>query len=600
MHSKRPEIEGASPDGKVLSTTILEAARVLGSDPLSARHSESLRNLNERLKAQRLHLAVLGQFKRGKSTFLNALLGSPLLPTAVVPLTSIPTFISWRPKPCFRVQFSSSEAPREVASSDPDYLREELARYVAEESNPANVLNVSSVDVGYPAPLLVGENVLIDTPGIGSTHRHNTDAALRALPQCDAAIVVLSPDPPITDAEVTFLLQLAGWIKKTIFVINKMDTIEEADRGQIERFLRSVLAERLPLLSEAPIFGVSSREALQAKLASDRILLERSGIIPVEEFLSRYLAREKATTLRAAVRSKAIDILLNACDEIALRLRALEMPLQELEVKVGLFSEAIRNAEDHRLVLPDLIAGRKRRIVSRLEIEISRLREEAEDRLATRVTTELARSGQWSQEAAASHTAAVEEYFDAAQRNLFRGFSCEIDEALSFLQVSIDDLLTNVRRSAEDFFDVAFQGSTMAPPLEIRSEPYWVSAYVNTRLMPDLSSFVRYIVPRSWRGAWLRARLLGETRELVLQNAEHLRWSLLRAFDENFLRASADLQRRIDDAAGRMRQLVTTTFEQRNSQQSGIEPDVERLKKLKCELDALNKVLGQSNFDADI
>ena len=64
-----------------------------------------LRELRERLTEERFHLAVLGQFKRGKSTLINALIGEPLLPTSVLPLTSIPTFLSAGPKRLLRIFF---------------------------------------------------------------------------------------------------------------------------------------------------------------------------------------------------------------------------------------------------------------------------------------------------------------------------------------------------------------------------------------------------------------------------------------------------------------------------------------------------------------
>jgi ribosome biogenesis GTPase A len=74
---------------------------VLDNSSLAAR----LDSLRGRLRHNRLHLAVLGQFKRGKSTLINALLGAPLLPVAVVPLTAVPIFISWRPAASVRVRF---------------------------------------------------------------------------------------------------------------------------------------------------------------------------------------------------------------------------------------------------------------------------------------------------------------------------------------------------------------------------------------------------------------------------------------------------------------------------------------------------------------
>jgi ribosome biogenesis GTPase A len=84
---------------------------VVDNSSLAAR----LDSLRERLRHNRLHLAVLGQFKRGKSTFINALLGAPLLPVAVVPLTAVPIFISWRPVASVRVRFRDGHLAEELS-----------------------------------------------------------------------------------------------------------------------------------------------------------------------------------------------------------------------------------------------------------------------------------------------------------------------------------------------------------------------------------------------------------------------------------------------------------------------------------------------------
>ena len=150
------------------ASVVLE--RCLGADsPLAAR----LRSLRDQLRHNRLQLAVLGQFKRGKSSFINALLGAPLLPIAVVPLTAVPIFISWGPKPLVRVRFKDGRA-EELSTDDPDAIREFLFRFVAEEANPENRLGVDRVELFYPASILTGGTALIDTPGVGSTFRHNT------------------------------------------------------------------------------------------------------------------------------------------------------------------------------------------------------------------------------------------------------------------------------------------------------------------------------------------------------------------------------------------------------------------------------------------
>ncbi len=158
--------------------------------------------LYDRLAEGRFHLAVLRQFKRGKSTLLNALLGGEILPTAVVPLTAIPTFIRHGEKRLTRVYFQQRNDPRQVEAKTPEQLRDFLTDYVTETGNLNNELGVSLVEVFHPSPLLSVGTVLIDTPGIGSTFRHNTEATLNFLPQCDAALFLVPADPPITQVEL--------------------------------------------------------------------------------------------------------------------------------------------------------------------------------------------------------------------------------------------------------------------------------------------------------------------------------------------------------------------------------------------------------------
>jgi Dynamin family len=166
--------------------------------PDGSRYLSVLKALRERLVEQRLQVAVLGQFKRGKSTFLNALIGEPVLPTGVVPLTAIATFMHWAAASAIRISFLDGRTPCEPSVANAGQLREQLSYFVTEEANPHNGLRVARVDVFHPAAILRRGIVLIDTPGVGSTLHHNTDAALEVLPECDAAFFVLSVDPPVT------------------------------------------------------------------------------------------------------------------------------------------------------------------------------------------------------------------------------------------------------------------------------------------------------------------------------------------------------------------------------------------------------------------
>ena len=88
--------------------------------------TKPLASLCERLQMSRLQIAVLGQFKRGKSTFINAPLGTSLLPSAVVPATSIPTFIAWGPALLIRVTYQDNRPADEFHPANSSEAQENL------------------------------------------------------------------------------------------------------------------------------------------------------------------------------------------------------------------------------------------------------------------------------------------------------------------------------------------------------------------------------------------------------------------------------------------------------------------------------------------
>ena len=282
----------------------LEAA--IGSEsPLLAR----LRVLRRRQKHEHLQLAVLGQFKRGKSTFINALLGADVLPTGVIPLTAVATFIAWGRQPLVIVHFRGEALNEEFAVHTADEIRNVLFRFVAEEANPENRLGVERVDLFYPADILADGTVIIDTPGVGSTLRHNTEAALQVLPESDAAFFVVSADPPITEIELEYLRRLKSKTTRVFFILNKADYLQPHEQRSVVEFLQKVLSEKSLIDADGRIFCISARDGLDAKRSGNNQALENSGIAALEDHLVRALASEKNRWLEDAVRSKAADML---------------------------------------------------------------------------------------------------------------------------------------------------------------------------------------------------------------------------------------------------------------------------------------------------
>ena len=244
-----------------LASEIGASARAEGSD-VGARAER----VAKRLAEGRFHVAVLGEFKRGKSTLVNALLGAEVLPTGVLPLTAVVTEVVHGEPGATVVDLEGR--CREIELS-------ELVDFVSESGNPANERRVDRVEVRWPAGLLATGVVLVDTPGIGSIHRHNTEAGLAALLEADGAVLVLSVDEPLSEGEFELLEALTERRVRTFIVVNKADHLPADERERVIGFIEAAIADRLGM--EPELFCVAARAALTARGRGDE-----PGADPVE------------------------------------------------------------------------------------------------------------------------------------------------------------------------------------------------------------------------------------------------------------------------------------------------------------------------------
>ncbi len=284
----------------------LVLCRQLPESPEFLMHSRNIRDLRERLAGGRLRIAVLGQFNRGKSTFVNALLGMPILPTSVLPITSVPTVLSYGDVNRCVISFSDKKEDA-VVEGDAEAIRAHLNTYVTEEQNPKNRLCVSDAVVKCSSELLAHGTVIIDTPGFGSTHTHNTQTTLDLLASCDAALFLLSADLPITQVEVDFLRQVIVTVPRLFFAYNKVDLINQKEREISEQFIRDTLIKNFGLTFDIRLFPVSAKMMKLKEKESDSFV--KSGLAAIEKEIIDFLLREKYFTLSEALTQKFKDAL---------------------------------------------------------------------------------------------------------------------------------------------------------------------------------------------------------------------------------------------------------------------------------------------------
>ncbi len=134
----------------------------------------------------------------------------------------------------------------------------ELENYMTECGNPSNEKNVQYVQIQYPSEFLQGGIVLIDTRGIGSLFSHNTETTYNFIPIIDAAIFVLSSEPPITKSEHEFIEHIKRYVKQTFILLNKVDNLNIDEINEIIEYNTQILQKEFQE-NHITIYPLSSR-----------------------------------------------------------------------------------------------------------------------------------------------------------------------------------------------------------------------------------------------------------------------------------------------------------------------------------------------------
>lgn len=549
-----------------------------------------LRELSERLDTGQFHLAVLGQFKRGKSTLINALVGGPVLPISVVPLTSIPTFIRLGDSSRVRVSFEDGRKPMEFTACTVEERAELLTRFVTESGNPHNRLGVTVVDVYLPSPLLAEGVVLIDTPGIGSTYQHNTEVTLNFLKQCDAALFLSSADPPLTQVEVEFLCAVREKVQRLFFAFNKIDYLNAEERTVALDFLRKTLTQHLHTPDIGPIFAVSARQGLQARSANDKDLWRASGLEDLEMHLIDFLACEKAAALENAVSRKAANVAESALMHVRLAIRSLELPQADLDERLASFELGLAKALQERLVFRDLLAGDKRRMQEYLEEQTEALRRKSRLVLAEAVR-ELpvdATSGNVDELAAQKVLAeTIPVFFERSLGTLTQRLDARVASVLAPHLHRVDDLVEQVRRTAAALFDIPYPRVENNVSLESWKEPYWITHKWDTSFSPMPENWLDHFLPKRFRKMRAARRLSEKIEGLVIQNVENLRWATLQNLDRTFTRLEARLDECLEETISATKGAIQSANAKRTAQTDSVSAEVSRLRATASELEFL-------------
>jgi hypothetical protein len=498
------------------------------SELVSAERAVQAMALAGRWRERVFVVLIAGEFKRGKSTLLNALAGVDLLPTGVLPVTTVPTRVRSGPGAAARVRFRDG-ACREIRL-------DEIRDYVDEARNPGNRRGVATVEVELSLGLPPGV-VLVDVPGLGSSHRHNTEAALAALPEADAALVVASVDPPIGEAELRLLELLRRPAARLDVVLNKIDYLDEAARRTAEGFTREVL-ERSGL-EDVGLWPVSARRGLAARLGGDDVGWRGSGMKALAESLERFLVEEREELLARSLARKAGRLVEQELALVDLGIAASQRTAAELRALVSAFSErqatAERDTAEAVLVFRRrfdlLLGGYAERAAAAwtdearpaLARRIEERRRQARGRSRADVGKDLLQAGR------GAVNAFLESFLPAESERLSSGY----ERLRGEIALAAARRAEAVWRAAAELLSIQpprFDPPATPPaprPAGLQLEPLRL-------MLEDLEDALASFLPRGMALRRLAARALSEADDRYGQAVEQTRESFARVYDADF------------------------------------------------------------------
>ena len=259
--------------------------------------------LADKLRKDDVTLAVIGQFKRGKTSMVNSILGEKLLPVGIVPITSAVTRIEHGPSSS-KVYFLNGLAE--------DVKPEDLHEYISEQENHDNERGVAEVEMHTEAEFLEDGLILVDTPGVGSVHENNSKSAYDFARESDGVIFMLSVDSPVNQIEIDFLKSVRKFAGKFYFAVNKIDIISDDELKEYLEYCTALITDILDMpAEEVRLMPISAKKGI--------------GLEELKAVIRQDLLTKAPEIMKNSVRLKLLEIIRNTRTQISSYREVLKM-----------------------------------------------------------------------------------------------------------------------------------------------------------------------------------------------------------------------------------------------------------------------------------
>ncbi|MCX7829968.1 MAG: dynamin family protein [Acidobacteria bacterium] len=302
---------------------ISKISEELQQERFSSKINDALSNYQE----GRFIVAAVGEFKRGKSSLLNALLSKKIFPVGALPLTSVITVAQYCDKDEVYIYFEDGTHKNITLS--------QLEDFVTEKGNSGNKLKVRVALIKTPLEFLSSGIKLVDTPGIGSVIEKNSEVTKKFVPAIDVALVVSGYEPPLTSDELKLITEVEKEASNIVIVLNKSDIPDEKTKKEVEKFTLNVLEQK----------GIKNSEFFSVSANTKKDLSAENQIDKLRDFLLDMAKSSSKTIIEESAKRNLLKFSAELLQFVEIEIFSLTEPSISLEKKIKEFQDKISDLD---------------------------------------------------------------------------------------------------------------------------------------------------------------------------------------------------------------------------------------------------------------
>jgi GTP-binding protein EngB required for normal cell division len=539
--------------------------------------------LSEKLSTNRFYLVIIGLFKRGKSSVINALLGQELAPVAVTPVTSVITFFEYSTSSSAHVFFENGIKTL-IELSD-------VVNYVSEEQNPKNKKNVKFLKIYCDNPILKNL-IIVDTPGIGSLFEHNTETTIEFLPRIDAALFILSADLPISKADLEFLLQVKTTIPKVLFVLNKSDLLIPSELDKIISYDLKMLNEingyhvpvtELITVSAREFFKNRNQVGLNVKDPGNFKLLQKKINEEIVGIRDEILVKNSINRLHSIARQLLAMV--------KVKIDTLQLPVSELEKKRESMQSSIDFAISGKGDFEAVVNSR----IQKLQVAISEKTEQKRNELIKYCNEVLVENSKQS------WNRIKEIDTNTFNNELSKYILSQYDELRSLLEISVKDefnqiilqysrqsqsFLNEIARRMNELLGIDINGIISVFDLDVYTSFYLISDIKFS--IPSLKKrFIYKVIPDVFLKRIILSQIHANCIDLINPNAGRIRYDIDYRVSESFRKFKHHFDQKLLELLQSLKSIIEESILAKSTIQDNIESTILQLNDQQKTLDEI-------------